>query len=290
MINPRTLGLLVVALGAAASAAYLADGWLAAREPAVAEAAAPAIAVPEPALRILVADKDLGAGTFVKAGDLEWRAWPKDGLLDSYVREAPDALKPFEGAVVRTPLMRGEPITGSRVLHPGEQGFLAAVLDPARRAVAVPVDATTGVAGFVQPGDRVDVILTIKPTPPAEGEGGGAGETRYFSETLLADLRVLAIDQAIEHAAGQAAKLGKTATLEVTPKQAETIAVGLEMGQLSLSLRSVGRAPGPEPAKTYTRDTDLLFMLGDPLGVPPPAGVRGKVNILRGSEAKEMKF
>jgi pilus assembly protein CpaB len=286
MLNVRTLALLVVALGAAGAAAYLANSWLAGREPAVA-AAAPVVLAPEPVLRILVAGKDLGAGSFLKAGDLEWRVWPKDGLLDSYVREAPEALKPFEGAVVRTPLLHGEPITTARVVHPGEQGFLAAVLDPAHRAVAVPVDATTGVGGFVQPGDRVDVILTIKPTP-AEGEGGG--ETRYFSETLLTDLRVLAIDQTVEHAAGQAAKIGKTATLEVSPKQAEALAVGLEMGELSLSLRSVGRGPGPEPAKSYTRDTDVLFMLGDPLGLPPPASVRGKVNVLRGSEAKEMKF
>ena len=140
------------------------------------------------------------AGTFVKPDELEWRPWPQEGLTEAYLVKGKASEKDLAGAVVRTHLYAGEPITTSRVVHPGEQGFLAAVLDPGKRAVAIPVDGTSGVAGFVFPGDFVDVILTIKRTVTAEGSEGS--ETRQFSETLLTDVRVLAIDQTLDNDSG----------------------------------------------------------------------------------------
>jgi pilus assembly protein CpaB len=244
----------------------------------------------------------LPAGTFVKPDELEWRPWPQEGLTEAYLVKGKASEKDLAGAVVRTHLYAGEPITTSRVVHPGEQGFLAAVLDPGKRAVAIPVDGTSGVAGFVFPGDFVDVILAIKRTVSAEGSEGS--ETRQFSETLLTDVRVLAIDQTLDNSG--AAKVGKTATLEVSPKQAERVALGLDMGTLSLSLRSLGRqeaeltAAARQPGgvhtdagnvnRSYARDTDVLFMIGDPLGLPPPLALRRKVTVMRGSESKEVRY
>jgi pilus assembly protein CpaB len=301
-MNMRTVALLAVALAVAGLTAFLVNGWLAAHKGAV-EAQAPAVGAPPPPPEILVAKKAMPAGTFVKPDELEWRPWPQEGLTDAYLIKGKASEKDLAGAVVRTHLYAGEPITASRVVHPGEQGFLAAVLDPGKRAVSIPVDGTSGVAGFVFPGDFVDVILTIKRTVTAEGDEGD--ETRQFSETLLTDVRVLAIDQTLDNTSG-AAKIGKNATLEVSPKQAERVALGLDMGTLSLSLRSLGRQEANLTATTqqrsgahtdagnanrsYARDTDVLFMIGDPLGLPPPLALRRKVTVMRGSESKEVRY
>lgn len=301
-MNLRTVVLLAVALSVAGLTALLVNGWLAGQKVAV-EAQAPAVAAPPPPPEILVAKKAMPAGTFVKPEELEWRPWPREGLTEAYLVKGKASEKDLSGAVVRTHLYAGEPITSSRVVHPGEQGFLAAVLDPGKRAVAIPVDGTSGVAGFVFPGDFVDIILAIKRTVTAEGAEGS--ETRQFSETLLTDVRVLAIDQSLDNDSG-AARIGKNVTLEVSPKQAERVALALEMGTLSLSLRSLGRQQADLSAiagqragvqsdagnanRSYVRDTDVLFMIGDPLGLPPPLALRRKVTVMRGSETKELRY
>src|SRR5512144_1474525 len=273
-MNIRTVVLLTVALAVAGLTAFLVNGWLANQKVEV-QVQAPAVAAPPPPPEILVARKAMPAGTFVKPDELEWRPWPREGLTEAYLVKGKASEKDLAGAVVRTHLYAGEPITTSRVVHPGEQGFLAAVLDPGKRAVAIPVDGTSGVAGFVFPGDFVDIVLTVKRTVTAEGTEGS--ETRQFSETLLTDVRVLAIDQTLDNESG-AAKVGKNVTLEVSPKQAERVALALDMGTLSLSLRSLGREEAELTAarqtggvhtdagdakRSYARDTDVLFMIGD---------------------------
>lgn len=301
MINPKGVILLVLALAAAGGTAVAVRGMLGGK-PATASAQ-PAAPVAAPQLRVLVANKDLPTGSFLKSGDLDWQVWPEAGVNDDYVREDPKAIARFEGAVVRTRLYKGEPITKVRVIHPGDKGFLAAVLEPGKRAVAVPVDGATGVGGFVLPGDEVDVILTIERDQSGGGEGGS--EKRHFAETLLKGVRVLAVDQTADNGTGQA-KLAKTATLEVTPKQAEKLALGLSLGDLGLSLRSLqqraadaapaaaagnaGQAAKPGGDSSYTRDTDVMSMVGDPWGLEPPPGVRRKVTVLRGGEAKDIRY
>jgi pilus assembly protein CpaB len=303
-VNVRRLAPLVLAVTVAGLTAYVVNSQLAHRGTVL--EALPAPATPAPVLpEILVAKTALPAGTFIKPELLAWRPWPKEGIGDSYLVKGAFAEKDLVGAVVRTPLHADEPITRSRVVHPGEQGFLAAVLEPGRRAVAIPVDATSGVAGFVFPGDFVDVLFTLKRT--VSGDGEDAAEVRQFSQTLITDVRVLAIDQTLDN--GNApAKVGRTATLQVTTRQAERLALAMSMGSLSLSLRSLARrvagpdATGPSGARpgdapsagrsagTYTRDMDVLFMIGDPLGLPPPLALRRKVEVLRGSESKQVRF
>ncbi len=304
-MNIRRLLPLVVALAVAAVTAWVVNGQLTPRKTIV--EAAPAPVEPAPALpEVLVAKAELPAGTFIKSNELVWRPWPKDGIDDAYLVRGKAAEKDLDGAVVRAHLHAGEPITASRVVHPGEQGFLAAVLEPGQRAVAIPLDVASGVAGFVFPGDYVDVLFTLKRTVSGEDEGNS--EERQFSQTLLTDVRVLAIDQTLDNENG-AAKVGKTATLQVSARQAERVALAMSMGSLSLSLRSLAnselgasaangqrlvangqRSRGRPADDTYTRDTDVLFMIGDPLGLPPPASLRRKVDVLRGSESKQVRF
>lgn len=320
-MNLRTILLLVVALGAAGFTAYFAQNWLMAqREAFNAQASKPAPAPEVATDEILVAKDNMPTGSFVTADSLTWQPWPKEGIKEDYVVKGLGSEKELEGAVVRTHLLAGEPITAARVIHPGDRGFLAAVMEEGKRAVSVPVDATTGIAGFVFPGDWVDVLLTFRTSVQDESEEG-SNETRYFSETLLTEVRVLAIDQSVESVDGTA-QVAKTATLEVSAKQAEKIAIAMSIGSLSLSLRSIVRDKQPDGeaielaggtlgdkvaedhssevspplSKTaqennlsYTRDIDIYYMRGDPFGIPT-SGVSSTVTVLRGSETGEVKF
>jgi len=302
-MNLRTVLLLLFALSAAAVTAYFARNWIASQRAswenqAPAQAEAPTVPVKE----ILVADEDLATGTFVKPEHLKWQQWPEDGVIEGYMIKGEASEQDLDGAVVRTHLYAGEPITKSRVVHPGERGFLAAVLEVGQRAVSVPVDATSGISGLVFPGDSVDVILTFQTT--VKNEDTDENLTRYFSETLLHDIRVLAIDQAVENVDGMA-KVAKTATLEVEPKQAEKVAVALEIGTLSLSLQSLAREEEPvegllrpaslvngeaKPKRSYTLDLDVLYMVGAPFGLPHPGVAPETVDVLHGSKAEQLKF
>jgi pilus assembly protein CpaB len=246
-MNIRTVLLLVVALGMAGVTAYVARGWLDAQRAALLAAMEQEPVVEKEApvgTEVLVATRNLPTGHFVRPEDLAWQAWPEDTAIDSYVEKSEKDSADFVGSVVRTPMVAGEPITEARVVRPGERGFLAAVLDPGLRAVSVRIDATSGVAGFVFPGDRVDVILThkikvfgIHPTKK------DTAVTRVASETVLNNVRVLAIDQSTHKEDGQP-DLGKTATLEVTAKQSEMLNLTSAMGTLSLTLRSLTNLDG----------------------------------------------
>lgn len=298
----RTMLMLLVALGAAGFTAFYARNWvMAERRAALAEAPIQMEPAAAPATYVLVARRNMAPGRFLKKDDLHWQSWPKDGVADAYAVMGARAIDEFVGAVARTSIQSGEPITDTRVVHPGDRGFLAAVLDPGLRAVSVPVNATTGISGFMFPGDRVDVILTMRLRSKDEAT------TRFFSETLISQVRVLAIDQTIE-SPEKGASVAKTATLEVTPKQAEKIALALEMGALSLSLhslariddeppdaftakaRAIGSEPTPETAeRSYTLDEDVYYMR-DRLTRAVPERKKVEVNVLRGSAAGKVEF
>jgi len=299
----RSILLLMFALVAAGLTAVYARGWIAA-ERADFMASIPKEAPAAPSTLVLVAKEDLPAGTFVKPANMKWQAWPEDGLVEEYWIQGERDMKELEGAVVRLLISAGQPITNSRVVHAGDRGFLAAVLNPGMRGVSIPVNATSGIAGFVFPGDWVDLILTIRRNVK-DAESGNTG-TRYFSETMLTDVRVLAIDQNIENEKGEI-NVAKTATLEVTPKQAEMVAIALELGSLSLSLHSLareqdrfarlGRDIGGDPretteARSYTTDIDVYYMLGAADGFTIKGGKSNKktINVLHGEKADTVKF
>lgn len=297
-MNTRTIALVTAALVIAGLTAMFARNWMAAQQAALdsrpqapAEAAAPIAATD-----VLVASRDVAIGSFIRAEHLKWQAWPDEAVAGDYITRGEGSAEDFEGAVARRSVFAGEPVTDRLVVHPGDRGFLAAVLEPGKRAVSVPVDATTGISGFIFPGDRVDIILTFR-TAVKDDESGTA-QTRQYSETLLRDVRVLAIDQRVENEDG-AAKVAKTATLEVSPKQAEKVALGLQLGTLSLSLRSLAQgvtslasgAPGSDdaelPPRSFTSDTEIFFMEKGSTGRPREPHA---IQILRGSEAEVATF
>src|ERR1700730_10704423 len=225
------LVVLGVALPAGGRAASLASGRH--------EAPPPAAPPPPPlaTVDILVAKNDLGRGQLIGEGDVGWQLWPQAAANSSLVKktERPDAMEQFVGAVVRIPVAAGEPIRDPAVVFEKGSGFLAAVLSKGMRAVSMEVSAENGAGGFILPDDHVDVILTRRDKAAEKL----TGVEKIISEAILRNVRVLAIDQAVEEKAGQKVVVGKTATLELNPDQAETLEVSRQLGTLSLALRSL---------------------------------------------------
>ena len=238
--------ILVAALGAAGLAAFLVRG-LVAGGPNQAEATN--VATTE----VLVASKVIPVGTKIMPGDLKWSGWPKSALDPSYMsRDAqPQALEDSaNGFIARAPLLPGEPVTAQKVVKADGAGFMAAVLTPGMRGVSVKVSAEQGAGGFILPNDRVDVILTRK----LGNDDQGVPSFRVM--TVLRSIRVLAIDQTAKEEGDSNAIVGKTATLELTPKQAEVVSLAEAMGDLHLSLRSLATPDQPDDvvdAKSHNR-------------------------------------
>lgn len=231
---------------------------------------------------ILIAKVDMPAGTFVQPDHLAWQVWPSEKLSDAYLLKDQHKAEDFNGAVVRTGLRAGEPITTGRIVKPNERGFMAAVLNPGTRAVSVRVDETTGISGLVFPGDRVDVILT----QTIATDDAGRGKTKRASETILTDIRVLAVDQRTDDIKAEA-KVAKTATLEVTPKQAEKIALIADMGKISLSLRALS-ANTTDPitdtaTPSFTWESDASYLLS-PMQKPTT------ISIVRGNTVEDFLY
>jgi len=186
--------------------------------------------------KVLVSQRALPVGTIITADAMSFQAWPKEMVRDAYYIDGEADLSKLLGTVVRFPITAGEPITQGTLVTPGDRGFLAAALGPGMRAVTVPVSARTGVAGFVFPGDHIDVVLT-------QTVKGNEGQALKASETILRNLRVLATDQSTDSEivdGKTVVREFKTVTIEVTPKMAEKIAVAQTIGTLSLSLRAIG--------------------------------------------------
>ncbi|MEO6247333.1 MAG: Flp pilus assembly protein CpaB [Sphingomicrobium sp.] len=189
--------------------------------------------------KVLVARKPLAVGSMIEPDSFSYQPWPKELLQGAYYTQGvPDGdPQKMVGMVVRTAVTAGQPLTRGTLVGPQDRGFLAAALGPGMRAVTVPVSTTSGVAGFVFPGDRVDMVLT------QTVDGGGSGPALKVSETIIRNLRVLATDQAMDQAKDKEGKVSvhpsSTVTLEATPRIAEKIAVAQSVGQLSLALRSI---------------------------------------------------
>lgn len=230
--------ILGIALAAGGAAALLAGRG--SPPPPVVEAAAPA---PVKLPRVLVANTDLGVGTALAAKDVRWQDWPTEALSPVYITEAatPDAVKEWTGAVTRAPFVAGEPLRAQKLIKGDGSGFLSAILPAGMRAVATAISLDSAAGGFILPNDRVDVILTRQDQDALKQGNAGA----WLSQTVLRNVRVLAVDQTVEEQNGQKVITGSTATLELVPKQAELLALARQMGKLSLTLRSLSdNAPG----------------------------------------------
>jgi pilus assembly protein CpaB len=295
-MSPRRIVFLLISFVAAGIAVV--GLRLATQRPAPVEPAPQVVVAPEkPPTMVLVARGDLKVGQFLRPESVRWQVWPDDGLSPTYVLKAQHDEQEYLGAVVRSALGDGEPITSNRVLRPSEGGFLAAVLKPGMRAVTVNLTTSSGVSGLIFPDDHVDLLATMTLTDPE----GKEKIDHHASETVLPDLRVLALDQRLDPQGlsskeAKDAQVAKTATVEVTPKQAEIIAVVSEIARLSLSLRALKAdgTPDDEVASnagdqshdpTYTFDSDATKL------IQPPGGVSGpKMVIVRGGDATVVEF
>jgi pilus assembly protein CpaB len=199
--------------------------------------AAPAPVVNIDTVEVLVAKKDINIGQAISAPDMEWLAWPTASASAQFVRRSdrPDAIEKLAGSIVRVPMASGEPVRESKLINAKGSGYMAAILPSGMRAVSTEISPETGAGGFILPNDRVDVLLSRR---DKEAEKL-TGVESMVAETLLSDVRVLAIDQTVEEKNGQKVVVGKTATLELSPRQAETLGMGRLMGSLSLALRSL---------------------------------------------------
>jgi pilus assembly protein CpaB len=228
-------GALVIAIAAALMARSMFNGG--GNAPAAPQATAAAI--PQQALdgpQVLVATKALPVGTIIEADSFRFQPWPKDLIETAYYLQGKADPQTLQGAVVHNAITAGQPVTQGALIKPGERGFLAAALGPGMRAVTVPVNMQSSVAGFIFPGDRVDVLVTQTVS------GEDPANPLRVSETIVRNLRVLATDQrtnALDDAGKPDVRIFTNVTLEVTPRIAEKIAVSQTMGQISLTLRAL---------------------------------------------------
>lgn len=233
-------------------------------------------------VKVLVAARTLPPGTILKQEDLTWQPWPAEGSLEGYFTESASNPETLIGAVVKNELARGEPFTREGIAHPGDRSFLAAVLRPGYRAVSIAITASTGVSGFIRPGDRVDVLLSRVSTR--------SGAPSVVTRTILSNARVVGIDQRVS-TDNQEVQVPQTATLEVTPTQAEAIAGATELGKLSLALRSLATSEGDSAEESVVSP----FWRGNPAprarrsssaASPRPSGTRAQgVEVIRGETA-----
>lgn len=225
--------------------------------------------------QVLVAVKLMPRGTIVEAAHVAWKHWPDNAIDETMINGAPGDETKIFGKVARTDIAAGQPVPSAGLVGPGERGFLAAALQPGMRAITISISDTSGVAGFVFPGDRVDLVLTH------QVDQGDRGQIRV-SETVLQNVRVLAIDQDVNDREDQP-KVGRTVTLEVTPKLVEKIAVMQLIGSVSLSLRSLPEqavaaaahdAAAPDPVALAASARVATDKAGKPAKTPVAASIK----------------
>jgi pilus assembly protein CpaB len=211
---------------------------------------------------ILVAKSDISMGQKLSPGDVQWQEWPANAGTGNFIRknDRPNAIEKLSGSIARAPFVSGEPIREAKLVNAKGSGFMAAILPSGMRAISTQISPETGAGGFILPNDHVDVILTRRQRDADKTSGGDS----HSSETILTNVRVLAIDQNVEEKNGQKVVVGKTATLELSPEQTETLALSQQLGSLSLALRSITDATQDNPT---TEDK--------------PGARRGGVNVVR---------
>jgi pilus assembly protein CpaB len=251
----RLVSILIIAGALVLGGLVLVIGLRFARAPQQAQAPPPAQIIQNPTQHVLVAAHALPAGTVLKLEDVRFQSWPQDGVDPSYLvqEKGADPKKVAVGKIVLHGIDPGQPITQARLLKPGESGFLAAAITPGMRAVTVPINATSGEAGFILPGDHVDVVLqehyaiNVSAQVTEASKNLPAIATRDVATVILRDVKILAIAQNIQDIDGKPNPGAATATLEVDLPQAQKIEVASTLGTLSLLLRSHTLPARPEP-------------------------------------------
>lgn len=231
-MSPVRLIILVVAAVAAIGAVFAVRSM---QSPSAASAAAPAAIAEVPAKEVLVAKRAIPIGKYINVDDLEWAAWPEAAATETFIEKSgqPEALEGFVGAVARSPMVQGEPIVASRLVHPGDAGFMGAILGPGMRAVTIRISEDSAASGFILPDDRVDVLLTRTVQYATEGS--------VRTDIILSNVRVIAIDAAYNTPPPEqgAVMPGSRATLELSDADTRLIRSAQDSGALTLTLRSI---------------------------------------------------
>jgi pilus assembly protein CpaB len=248
---------------------------------------APPTVAPAPRVRMLVAARPLSIGTLLKDDDLREMEIPGDAVPEGAFLGGGEALAELRGALLRRFVDPNTPIIRTDVLRPRDRGFLAAVLRPGTRAISIGVDVVTGASGLIWPGDEVDLILTQNLQTGSQESPG----RRVVGETILSAVRVIAVDQQISHSGTDATAgrvVARTVTLEVTPEQAERVAVAMQLGRISLVVRSIEGVPeatAPRPSLVFGSDVSSALT-----GPQAPAPAAPRMRIIQGGSQQEVTF
>ncbi len=273
-MDAKKIALIVGALLIAAVTAFMAKNMFA--DASAPQANAAAVPVQPTGPQILVATRALPVGTIIGPDSYRYQPWPKELVEGAYYVKGKADMNTLNGTVVRAQITAGQPLTQGSLVAPGDRGFLAAALGPGMRAVTIKATAQAGVAGFIFPGDRVDLILTR--AVPGDEEGEAA---LNVSETVLRNVRVLATDQRTVSTDEKGVQVVKTyglVTLEVTPRIAEKIVVAQSMGKITLSLRSIA---------DNTADLERAIASGE-VSVPAGSDPKAEKAMLSASASRPM--
>lgn len=253
-MNSKRLIVLGIALVAATGAALLVRGMVGGGTPKV-EAKLPP---PIPMSEVLVANANLQPGQPLTPELVHWQKWPANSVDASFIthNESPSIDAAVKGTVVRMPLIAGQPITNTGIVHADTAGMMSAMLNPGMRAVSITISTDSGAGGFILPNDRIDLILSQKTNtnPP-----------QVHAHTILSNVRVLAVDQIYKQDKDTKTVIAKSATLELTPRQAELVEKAQNQGMLSLALRPLNDAqagvasntvPMPVASPTFDQDAE----------------------------------
>lgn len=315
-MRPVVIVLFILALGAAAVAAYLAKQFIASQQAPVATTESPAI--PTGTEEVLVANRDINPGEVLTSGDFKWQRWPQAALDARFilhsaattgVEGAPqDPMDALSGMIAKRPIALGEPISLQMVIKQGDSSVAAANLAPGMRAIALSVSASTGVSGLILPNDRVDVVMSgnLRSVTSLEGRTDVIGQ--FASETIVKDARVVAIDQKMAHDPKEGVgEEARTITLEVTPQEAERLLTASQVGTLTLSLRSLVKDPKYTKDQSFTMDVqaskaiasivgaqfvqqDQYDMPSEPAPAAPVGGSDYNVKVNRGGTVAVQSF
>ena len=249
-MNRSRVIILALAALAAGAAALLVRGFLGG-------GTQPSNALPAPTatVGVLVASANIDPGRPVTPDLVRWQPWAKASVDSNFFTQDanpnPDLI--VKGTVARAPILAGEPLTNTKIVHSDSAGFMAATVSPGMRAVSIPITTESGAGGFILPNDRVDVIVTMQISEQPRAFG---------ARTLLHDVRVLAVDQTYTQDKDHQTVLAKTATLELSPDQAESVAAAASTGTVSLALRPLGETPSNELAmNTHHTESHVVSVI-----------------------------
>ena len=268
------LALIVFLVSVVPLTAIVGGAWLYFRPKPVAPAPKRVTPPPKPLPVVLTAAKELRVGSLITANDVIWSPLKNGAILSAHMLRGKTKPDDVIGAVVRRAVFEGTPLTWSSIVRPGQYGFLAAALKPNHRAVTIMVNRATGQAGLIYPGDRVDVILTVKVSE------GNSSKTNTFTGTILEDIRVVAVNRQVESSAGSQGQASRpasrsgagTVTLEVLPAEAERLVLATSRGDISLAMRSLtdGRRRGNRTPTAFENLLALPATEAEPKEAPAP--------------------